>query len=102
MVDSVTKSFPECVDYLVQNIELDPHFKEYFHWAQENGIPTVILSGGMRPIILAILENLIGEDVQKMDIICNEVEAKPGKSIDQEGGWTIKYHDDRCARSSRL
>lgn len=95
MMDSVTKPFPECVDYLVQNIELDPHFKEYFHWAQEKEIPTVILSGGMRPIILAILKKLVGDDAEKMDIICNEVEARPGMSIDQQGGWQIRYHDDR-------
>ena len=89
MTESVTRPFPECVDFLVQNIDLDPHFKEYFHWALENEIPTVILSGGMRPIILAILKNLIGDDAEKMDIICNQVEAKPGMSIDQEGGWQI-------------
>ena len=95
MMNSVTKPFPECVEFLVQNIELDPHFKEYFAWAQENGIPTVILSGGMRPIVLAILKNLIGEDAEKMDIICNEVERRPGMSIEQEDGWQIKYHDER-------
>lgn len=94
-MDSVEKPFPECIDFLVENIELDPHFKEFFQWTQEHQIPTVILSGGMRPIIKAILKNLIGEDAEKMDIVCNEVEARPGKSIDQPGGWTIKFHDDR-------
>ena len=95
MTESVTSPFSECVDFLVQNIDLDPYFKEYFQWAQEHEIPTVILSGGMRPIILAILRNLIGDDAEKIDIICNEVEARPGKSIDEESGWQIKYHDDR-------
>ena len=94
-MESVTTPFPECIDCLVKNIKLDPHFQEYLHWALENEIPTVVLSGGMTPIIKAILQNLVGDDAEKMDIVCNDVEAVPGKSIDQEGGWQIKYHDDR-------
>lgn len=95
MMDSVTKPFPECVDYLVENIKLDPYFNEYFQWALKNDIPTVILSSGMEPVIRAILENLVGPDAAKIDIVSNEAEARPGKAIDQEGGWQIKYHDER-------
>lgn len=102
MMDSVNKPFPECVDYLVQNIDLDPHFHEYFQWALKNGIPTVIVSGGMKPIVEAILKNLVGPDSEKMDVICNDVEARPGMSIDQQAGWQIKYHDERSVELSGL
>ncbi|KAK4617949.1 Polyol phosphate phosphatase PYP1 [Fulvia fulva] len=94
MMDSVTKPFPECIDYLVSNIKLDPGFNEYFQWALKNEIPTVVVSSGMEPIIRAILKNLIGPDHVKLDIISNQAEARPGKSIDQEGGWQIQYHDE--------
>lgn len=93
-MDSVTKPFPECIDYLVKNIKLDPYFNEYFQWALKNNIPTVVVSSGMEPIIRAILKNLVGPDSDKLDIISNDVAPRPGKSIDQEGGWQIKYHDD--------
>lgn len=95
MMDSVTRPFPECVDYLVENIQLDPYFNEYFQWALKNEIPTVVVSSGMTPIIRAILQNLVGPDADKIDIICNEVEAREGKTIEMEGGWRIKYHDER-------
>ncbi len=95
MMDSVTRPFPECIDYLVKNIKRDPYFNEYLQWALANDIPTVIVSSGMHPIIKAIMKNLVGENADKIDIISNEVEARPGKTIDQEGGWQIKYHDDR-------
>ncbi|KAI7198034.1 hypothetical protein KC365_g19255, partial [Hortaea werneckii] len=36
MMDSVKKPFPECVEYLVKNIKLDPHFNEYYQWALKN------------------------------------------------------------------
>lgn len=95
MMDSIKKPFPECVDYLVKNIKLDPHFNEYYQWALQNNIPTVIVSSGMQPIIRAILRNLVGPDADKLAIVCNEVEARPGKKLEEEGGWQIKYHDDR-------
>ena len=95
MMNSVTRPFPQCIDYLVENIKLDPYFNEYFQWALSQNIPTVVLTSGMEPIVRAILKNLVGPDHEKIDIVANEVEARPGKSIDQEGGWRIKYHDDR-------
>ena len=94
MIDSVNRPFPECVNYLVEHIKLDPYFNEYFQWALAHNIPTVVVSSGMEPIIRAILKNLVGPDHDKLDIVSNEVMALPGKEIDQEGGWTIKYHDE--------
>lgn len=96
MMDSVKTPFPQCVDYLVENIELDPGFKDYLRWAQANKIPTVILSGGMTPIITAIMKKLVGDEVDQIDIVCNDVQARSGMSIEQEGGWDIKFHDERC------
>jgi 2-hydroxy-3-keto-5-methylthiopentenyl-1-phosphate phosphatase len=49
----------------------------------------------MEPIIRAILKNLVGPDHDKLDIISNEAVARPGKSLEEKGGWTIKFHDDR-------
>ncbi|KAK3678053.1 hypothetical protein LTR78_002148 [Recurvomyces mirabilis] len=94
MMDSIKTPFPECVEYLVQNIQLDPHFNEYFQWSLKNNIPTVVLSGGMYPVIRAILDNLVGKDADKIEIVCNEAIAREGKKIDEEGGWQIKYHDE--------
>lgn len=94
MMDSITRPFPECVDYLVENITLDPHFNEYFQWALANNIPTVVVSSGMTPVIRGILQKLVGPDCDKIDIICNEAVPRDGKTLDQEGGWRIEYHDD--------
>lgn len=95
MMDSVTRPFPQCIDYLVENIKLDPGFNDYLEWAISQNIPTVVVSSGMEPIIRAILENLCGENSKHIDIVSNDVKARPGKKIDQEGGWEIEYHDER-------
>ena len=41
MMDSVTKPYSECIQYLVDNIKLDPYFAEFFQWSLANNIPVV-------------------------------------------------------------
>ena len=82
MMDSITRPFPECVDYLVENITLDPHFNEYFQWALAHNIPTVVVSSGMTPVIRGILQKLVGPDCDKIDIVCNEAVPRGDKTID--------------------
>ncbi|OCK82408.1 hypothetical protein K432DRAFT_324346 [Lepidopterella palustris CBS 459.81] len=94
MMDSINKPYNECIQYLVDNIKLDPHFTPFFHWCLENNIPVVVLSSGMEPIIQALLAALVGPDAEKLQVIGNNVGARPGKSIDEEGGWELVFHDD--------
>ncbi|PVH17706.1 uncharacterized protein CXQ87_000599 [Candidozyma duobushaemuli] len=82
-----SNSFPECIDFLLKNIQLDPGFKEFFQWADSRGIPVVVVSSGMTPIIHALLERLVGaEAVSKILIMSNDVK------IDEAAGkWNIVY-----------
>jgi 2,3-diketo-5-methylthio-1-phosphopentane phosphatase len=94
MMDSIKVPFNECIDILLKNIVLDPGFKEFYRWSRENNVPIVILSGGMQPVIKALLDNLLepGWDIQ---IVSNDVQSRDGKDINSEGGWNIKFHDER-------
>lgn len=94
MLDSISTPFDKCTEALLQKIELDSGFKKFYDWAKENNIPIVILSGGMTPLIRALLNKLMGEDTT-MQIISNDVGARPGKSINEEGGWEMVFRDDR-------
>jgi 2,3-diketo-5-methylthio-1-phosphopentane phosphatase len=95
MMDSIGTPFNECMDILRKNIKLDPGFKEFYTWSRENNVPIVILSGGMEPVIKALLDNLLepGWDIQ---IVSNDVQSRDGKDINTQHGWNIKFHDDRC------
>ncbi|KAI0596310.1 HAD-like domain-containing protein [Biscogniauxia sp. FL1348] len=96
MLDSVKTPFDQCIAHLLKNIQLDPCFRDFFQWCRANNIPVVVLSGGMKPIIRALLAHLLGEkEVEEMQIVSNDVKARPGMSINEEGGWDIEYHDDR-------
>ncbi|BGP48041.1 hypothetical protein JCM10450v2_003913 [Rhodotorula kratochvilovae] len=78
--------FDAVKEFLVKNITLDTGFKACFDWCKANNVPLVIVSSGMKPIIEAILANLIGaEDAAKIDIIANDVE------IAADGSWKIVY-----------
>ncbi|KAK7398485.1 hypothetical protein QQX98_012144 [Neonectria punicea] len=93
MLDSVDTPFNECLAILLKNIKLDPGFKEFYDWAKLNNVPVVILSGGMEPVIRALLDTLLGPgwDIQ---IVSNNVYPREGKDINEKGGWRIGFHDD--------
>ncbi|OAA48450.1 phosphoserine phosphatase [Metarhizium rileyi] len=93
MLDSITTPYNECIDILLKHITLDPGFKEFYDWSRENNVPIVILSGGMTPIIRALLDKLLGPnwDIQ---IVSNDVRPREGKTINDKGGWRIEFHDD--------
>ncbi|CAG9956290.1 unnamed protein product [Clonostachys rosea f. rosea IK726] len=93
MLDSINTPFNECLEILKKNIVLDPGFAEFYNWSRENNVPIVILSGGMEPVIRALLDILLGPgwDIQ---IVSNDVTSREGKDLNEKGGWTIKFHDD--------
>jgi 2-hydroxy-3-keto-5-methylthiopentenyl-1-phosphate phosphatase len=91
MLDSVTKPFNECKQILLDNIKLDPGFADFYKWSLENNIPVVVLSGGMEPVIHALLEKLVGPTAEKIQVISNYVGPREGKDINEERGWEIIY-----------
>ena len=95
MMDSVKTPYDQCIKTLCENISLDPYFKEFYRWARENNVPVVVISSGMVPIIRALLVHLLGEDGDDIQIVSNDVAPRDGKSINDEGGWQIVFHDDR-------
>lgn len=89
MLESIHTPLPECIKILEKKIDLDPGFKDTFEWAQKNGVPIVVVSSGMKPIIKHLLTALVGEDsIHKIEIISNEVE------IDANKEWKIVYRDE--------
>ncbi|KAI5308925.1 hypothetical protein KEM55_004510 [Ascosphaera atra] len=99
MLESVNTPFDECIKILTKNMALDPHFAEFYHWSKSAGVPIVVLSSGMLPIIKALFTSFLGfePDYNHLHIVANDVTPREGKTeddINTPGGWTIKYHDD--------
>ncbi|PKS09295.1 hypothetical protein jhhlp_003909 [Lomentospora prolificans] len=95
MLESVTRPYDQCIEYLLDHVQLDPYFKEFFSWCRENNVPIVVLSGGMKPIIKALFRKFLGEEeVEWLTIVSNDVAAREGKTINEEGGWRITFLDD--------
>jgi len=90
MLQSVQVPFEECKQILRDNIKLDPGFKEFYRWCKENGVPVIIVSSGMEPIIRAVLTNLISEEeANEIDIIANDVEFTDPEKVGKT--WEIVY-----------
>ena len=94
MLDSVTTPFAECAQILADNIQLDPGFKSFHAYCKEQGIPLIIVSSGMEPIIRAVLERLIGkEEAEKIEIIANDVKFTDENKVGET--WDIVFrHPD--------
>lgn len=89
MLDSIDTPFPECIEYLKKNIKLDPGFRKCYDYCHSKGIPVVVISSGMKPIIYNLLKHLVGEDAaENIEIYSNEVVIKDDNS------WDIVYKDD--------
>lgn len=91
-------SFEECIELLLKNISLDSGFKETAAWCIQNGIPVVIVSSGMEPIIKALVHKLVGDELGKHIIFyANDVQfsdsIKFKDLVENDGGWRIKYRD---------
>ena len=93
-MESVKTPFPECIKLLCDNIKLDPYFNDFYKWSRENGVPVIVLSSGMTPIIRALLVHLVGPEGNDIEIVSNEVVDRLPKKMDEEGGWQIKFHDE--------
>jgi len=99
MMDSIKIPYDQCIETLVENIKLDPYFKEFYDWTRANNVPVVVLSSGMVPIISALLQHLVGPEAKDIQIVSNDVAPRDGKSINEEGGWQIIFHDERWVNS---
>ena len=94
MLDSIKHPFPNVLKLARDNIELDIHFKEFYEWAKANGVPVIILSGGMEPLIRTLLEKLLGPAANVIEMVSNKTVDRPGMTRNEPGGWTIQYHDE--------
>ena len=98
MMDSISLPYDQCIQFLLDHIDMDEAFRDFYGWCKEQNIPVVVISGGMEPIVRGLLGKFLGKDeAEKMLIVSNHVRARPGKSLTEENGWEIVYHDERLA-----
>ncbi|OWB83644.1 hypothetical protein B5S33_g2275 [[Candida] boidinii] len=89
MLESINVPFDKCIQYLLDNVQLDPGFKDTYHYCYENDIPVIVISSGMEQIIRALLISLVGENaINNIEIISNKAIVK------DDGSWYIQYRDD--------
>jgi 2-hydroxy-3-keto-5-methylthiopentenyl-1-phosphate phosphatase len=95
-LDSITTPFDKCIEKLLDSVELDEYFMAFYKWAVSVSIPVVVLSGGITPIIHAVLTKLIGPEAESIEVIANAVVPREGfNSINEEGGaWRVEFRDD--------
>lgn len=90
MLDSITLPFDKCIEYLLEHVQLDPGFKTFYEWCTKRNIPVIVVSSGMKPVIAALLEKLLGKEaVENIEIVANDVSVDP-----ETGAWDIVFRDE--------
>jgi len=90
MLESINLPFEECIKVLHDNIHLDPGFTKTFEYCESHGIPFVVISSGMKPIIRSLLSKMLGEEkASRIPILANDVKIDPNDS----SKWDIVYKD---------
>ncbi|KAH3900487.1 related to Pdp3-interacting factor 1 [Saccharomycodes ludwigii] len=93
MLDSIKLPLNECIDILINHIQLDPGFIELYKYCQKEDIPLVIISSGMKPLIRAVLNNLFTKSnvTPNIEIVSNDVVEDASHS--KNGYWHIIFKD---------
>ncbi|KUJ23516.1 phosphoserine phosphatase [Mollisia scopiformis] len=94
--ESIKTPFDQCIEKILTHVELDEHFITFYEWCISASIPLVILSGGLTPIIRALLGRAIGHELRGVEIIANSVVVRNGfESLNDQGGaWRVQFHDE--------
>ncbi|KAK0658065.1 HAD-like domain-containing protein [Cercophora newfieldiana] len=96
-LESIPLGFTKCITKALSRVQLDPGFLTFYKWASSAGVPIVVLSGGLMPMIEAILSHVLGCGARsRIEVVANDVEVREGfESIDQDGGaWRVVYRDE--------
>jgi 2-hydroxy-3-keto-5-methylthiopentenyl-1-phosphate phosphatase len=70
--DYLSLSFPKAKEEILENISLDPAFKDFADWIQFEGHSLQILSGGFKKLIKPLLDR---EGLESLEVIANDVQV---------------------------
>ncbi|KAK0613666.1 phosphoserine phosphatase [Immersiella caudata] len=96
-LESIRLGFNKCIDKALILVQLDPGFLAFYEWAGSVGVPIVVLSGGLTPMIEAMLKHMLGhEALDRIKVVANDVAVRDGfGSVDEDGGaWRVVFRDD--------
>ena len=83
------------MERILQDVQLDEYFMDFYRWAVSASVPVVVLSAGITPMIRAILSKFVGPEADSIEVIANDVLPRDGSdSINEYGGWKVRFRDD--------
>ncbi|KAJ4302697.1 hypothetical protein N0V90_001587 [Kalmusia sp. IMI 367209] len=93
---SLNHSLEDCIEFQRKTIHLDAGFRTFYDWAKASNVPVVILSGGLRPLILALLGKVLREaEIPEVELFSNEVEhSHDNITADFRRNWSVRLHDE--------
>jgi HAD superfamily phosphoserine phosphatase-like hydrolase len=81
---SIRAPFSEAERLLRAQVRLDPHFKRFAEWCDEQGIPLTVLSAGFYQTIELFLTRA---EFPRLEVLANELQP------DEKRGWQCVFRD---------
>jgi len=98
MMDLVRANWDEVKYYLLQSIDLDPHFKFFVSWSRLHQARLTLLSGGFEEIIKLFLDR---EGLSDLNYKANRVEIRDGRwKVLPARGIALCKNQNHCKCSS--
>jgi 2,3-diketo-5-methylthio-1-phosphopentane phosphatase len=79
-VSQMSWSLEKAIEFVLENVKVDPLFCHFYQWTLSERIPVLILSGGFREFIEPLLER---EGLRALSIQANSVSVSDGK-------WSVR------------
>lgn len=89
MWGSLNVGFDDGFDVMKEKLVFDPDFADFHKFCVRNKIPFNVISAGLKPLLRAVLDNHLGADAAKIEIISNDME------LSEDGQkWSVVWRDD--------
>ncbi|KFY26315.1 hypothetical protein V493_04167 [Pseudogymnoascus sp. VKM F-4281 (FW-2241)] len=81
MWSSLNVPFADGFEIMGEELEMDPHFREFHQYCRDNKIPFYVISAGLKPVLRAVLDKFLGEEESShIKIVANDAEIAPDGS----------------------
>ncbi|KAK4176170.1 putative diketo-5-methylthio-1-phosphopentane phosphatase [Triangularia setosa] len=95
MRGSLNVPFEDGLELMSQQLEMDPGFEGFHRLCVKEGIPFHMISAGLKPALRRVLDEFLGEEDAKIDIVANEVrineDGSEWKPVWRHGGSELGH-----------
>ncbi|KAK9380723.1 HAD-like domain-containing protein [Kockiozyma suomiensis] len=89
MWGSLDVPFHKSMEAMKDNLDIDPDFKDFHDFCVREGLPFNVISAGLKPVLRGVLDEFVGKQSERIDIISNDAHIS-----DDGSEWKVVWRHD--------